>query len=192
MDVHSRSCNFLLTYPTPGKSSWQGIGLLHYQCSPVVSSQFHLLWRWACVGWGWYTCPMYDGYLYTRECQPLMQQEEVSFGEGCVTFHVGLSLHKRECLLQPDAPPPMVSSSHLSLIFLFPLEASAFTSTRSPVFKFMAPIFLTYYHFCQHASAVNWACTSHRVILNLSQMEATYLSNAWQRPLSWEPQCCQQ
>ena len=29
-----------------------------------------------------------------------------------------------------------VSSSHLSLMFLFPLKASAFTSTRSPGFKF--------------------------------------------------------
>ena len=35
-----------------------------------------------------------------------------------------------------------VSFSHLSLIFLFPLKASAFTSTRSPGFKFTAPIFL--------------------------------------------------
>ena len=36
-----------------------------------------------------------------------------------------------------------VSSSHLSLIFLFPFQASAFTSTRSPGFKFTAPIFLS-------------------------------------------------
>ena len=35
-----------------------------------------------------------------------------------------------------------VSSSHLSLIFLFPFQASTFTSTRSPGFKFVAPIFL--------------------------------------------------
>ena len=35
-----------------------------------------------------------------------------------------------------------VSSSHLSLIFLFPFQVSAFTSTRLPGFKFMAPIFL--------------------------------------------------
>ena len=36
-----------------------------------------------------------------------------------------------------------VSSSHLSLIFLFPFQASTFTSTRSPGFKFTAPIFLS-------------------------------------------------
>ena len=36
-----------------------------------------------------------------------------------------------------------VSSSHLSLIFLFPFLASVFTSTRSPGFKFTVPIFLS-------------------------------------------------
>ena len=48
-----------------------------------------------------------------------------------------------------------VCSSLLSLIFLFPLEPSAFTSTRLPGFRFMVPIFLSLYHFCWHASAVN-------------------------------------
>ena len=50
------------------------------------------------MGWGWYTCPMNDSCPYTRECQPLMQQEEVGFSEGRVTFHVGLLFHKRGCL----------------------------------------------------------------------------------------------
>ena len=36
-----------------------------------------------------------------------------------------------------------VSSSHLSLIFLFPFQVSAFTSTRLPGFKFNVPIFLS-------------------------------------------------
>ena len=58
------------------------------------------------MGWGWYTCPMYDGCLYTRECQPLMQQEEASFGGGLVTVCVGLSLHRRGCQLQFGVPPP--------------------------------------------------------------------------------------
>ena len=34
-----------------------------------------------------------------------------------------------------------VSSSHLSLIFLFPFQASAFTNTRLPGFKFTVPTF---------------------------------------------------
>ena len=46
---------------------------------------------------------------------------------------------------------------------------------RSPGFKFTAPIFLSY-HFCWHASATDWACTSHRAVLNVSCMEATYTS----------------
>ena len=93
------------------------------------------------MGWGWYTCPMHDGSLYTRECQPLMQLEEVSFGGGCMTFCIGPSLLKRGCLLQSDATTSHVSSSHLSLISIFPLKASAFTTTRSPGFRFTAPIF---------------------------------------------------
>ena len=47
------------------------------------------------MGWDWYTCPMYDGCPYTRECQTLMQQEEASFGGGLVTVHVGSSLCRR-------------------------------------------------------------------------------------------------
>ena len=80
-----------------------------------------------------------------------------------------------------------VSSSHLSLIFLFPFQASTFTSTRSPGFKFTAPIFLLYYHFCQHASVVDWACASHRALLNLSLTEAMLCTHphSWHRPLSW-------
>ena len=58
------------------------------------------------MGWGWYTCPMHDGCLYIRECQPLMQREEVNFGAELMTYHFGLSLHKRRHLLQSDAPPP--------------------------------------------------------------------------------------
>ena len=69
-----------------------------------------------------------------------------------------------------------VSSSHLSLIFLFPFQASAFTSTRLPGFKFTVPIFLLYYCFCLHASAIDWACASCRAVLNLSHTEATYTS----------------
>ena len=90
--------------------------------------------------------------------------------------HVGSSLCREGTSAMTCCMTSQVSSSHLSLIFLFPFQASAFTSTRSPGFKFTAPIFLSYYHFCWHASAVDWACTSHRVLLNLSLTEATYTS----------------
>ena len=56
------------------------------------------------MGWGWYTCPMYDGCPYTREHQSLMQQE-VNFSGRLMTFCVGLSLHMRGHQLQFDAPP---------------------------------------------------------------------------------------
>ena len=59
------------------------------------------------MGWGWYTSPMHDRCIYTRECQPLTQQEEASFSVGHVTFPVGLSLHKRGYWSQSDAPPPV-------------------------------------------------------------------------------------
>ena len=41
-----------------------------------------------------------------RECQSLMQWEEVGFSGGLMTFHVGSSLDKRGHLLQFDTLPP--------------------------------------------------------------------------------------
>ena len=61
-------------------------------------------------------------------------------------------------------------SSHLSLIFLFPLKPSALTRMRSPGFKPMAPFFQSWYHFCLWASAIDWACVSWRVALNCSDI----------------------
>ena len=49
------------------------------------------------MGWDWYTCPVYDSCPYTREHQPLTQQEEAGFGGGLMTIHVGSSLHRRVC-----------------------------------------------------------------------------------------------
>ena len=56
-----------------------------------------------------------------------------------MTIHVGLPLCKRGCQLLFDASPPKVSTSHLSLIFLFPFQASALTNMRLPGFKFTVP-----------------------------------------------------
>ena len=58
------------------------------------------------MGWDWYTCPVYDGCPYTRECQPLMQQEEASFSGGLMTIRVGSSLRKRECQPRFAMTPP--------------------------------------------------------------------------------------
>ena len=58
------------------------------------------------MGWGWYTCPVYDSFPYTRKCQPPIQQEEASFGGGLVTICVGSSLHRRVHQTQFVVPPP--------------------------------------------------------------------------------------
>ena len=72
-----------------------------------------------CMGWDWYTCPMYDSCPYTRECQYLMQWE-VSFGGELVTIHVGSSLRKRGCQPQFDTPPPKYLLPTYPWSFSFP------------------------------------------------------------------------
>ena len=78
-----------------------------------------------------------------------------------------------------------VSSSHLSLIFLFPFQASTFTSTRLPGFKFTVHLF-----FCRSTIFVGMplqliglvppaGCSS----ISLSQKLHT-CPHSWQRPLS--------
>ena len=94
-------------WSTPGKSCWLGIGWLPNHYSLVASSYFHFPWKLACMGWGWYICPVYDRHLYTRQCQPLMWWEEASFSGGYMTVLIGPSLHRRGCLLQSDTPPHM-------------------------------------------------------------------------------------
>ena len=96
------------------------------------------------MGWSWFTCPMYDGCPYTREHQSLTCNEKKPVsGGGLMTFHAASSLCRRGHLLQFHAPPPKSLLPTYPLIFLFPFQASAFTSTRSPGFKFTAPIFLS-------------------------------------------------
>ena len=92
------------------------------------------------MGWDWYTCPVYDSCPYQRKHQPMMCQEEASFSGGLVTICVASSLCRNSTSALICCDTSQVSSSHLSLIFLFPFQASTFTSTRSPGFKFMVPI----------------------------------------------------
>ena len=104
----------------PQKSCWLGIGWPPCHCTLVASSYLHFLWRWACMGWGWYISPMHDGCLYTREHQPLTWQEEASFGGGCMTIHIGPSLHRMVHLLQSDELPHMSPLPTYPLSFSFP------------------------------------------------------------------------
>ena len=104
VDVHSRSPNFPFFHPRVGLLVGHWVTALPLSScdvlflSPLAEVVLH--------GWDWYTCPVYDGCPYTRECQPLMWWEEVSFSGGCMTFHVGSSFCKRGHLLWSDAPPP--------------------------------------------------------------------------------------
>ena len=121
---------------------------------------------------------MYDGCPYTRESDAMRRSQ---FRWRTLTIHVGSSLRRR-AELQFVIPPSQVSS-HLSLIFLFPFQASAFTSTRSPGFRFTVPIFLLQTAFVRCASVVDWACTSPQGAppIGLSQMlhkVSTFLAEA--------------
>ena len=130
----------------------------------------------SCMGWGWYTCSMYDGCPYTRECQPLMWWEEVSFGGALVTFHVGLPLHKRGCPSWSDAPPPR------SLLPTYPWSSSfPYKHLPSLVWghQVSSSLCLSFCYstiFVGMLLAIDWACASHRVVLNLSCIETTYSS----------------
>ena len=75
------SCGIISVSP-PVEVGLHGVGLVHLS---------HASWM-----------PIHKG-----QHQPLMQWEEVSFSGGCMTFCIGLSLHKRGCLLWSDAPPPI-------------------------------------------------------------------------------------
>ena len=94
-------------WSTPGKSCWLGVGWPPNHYSLVASSYLYFPWKLACMWWGWYTYPMHGRCPYTRECQPLTWWEEASFGGGCMTVHIGLSLCRRGCLSWSDAPPHM-------------------------------------------------------------------------------------
>ena len=120
---------------------------------------------------------MHDRHLYIRECQPLMQWEEVSFGEGLVTYCSCSSLHKRGHLSWSDTPPPNCPLPIYPWSFSFPWKHLPSLVPGLSGFKFTAPIFLSLYHFCQcMPPLIDWACASHRAVLNLSQMVATYSS----------------
>ena len=105
VDVHGRSCNFLLIHPREVLLAGHWVTTLPLlSCGIIIISLplevslhgvglVHMSHAWQ----------MHD----TRECQPLTQWEQVSFGGGYVTFCIGPSLHKRGCLSWSDVPPHM-------------------------------------------------------------------------------------
>ena len=75
VDIHGRSDNFPIIHPREVLlAEWLGDHPDH--CSLVASSYLHFPWKWACMGWGWYICPMHDRHLYTRECNNLWCDEK--------------------------------------------------------------------------------------------------------------------
>ena len=124
VDIHGRSYNFpffhpretllvgcwvttlpffscgILSFPPPVEVVLHGVGLVHLS---------HVWWL-----------PMHKGTPISD-----MQWEEVSFGGGLMTIHVGSSLCKRGCQPWFDAPPPK------SLLPTYPW-ASSFPSRHLP------------------------------------------------------------
>ena len=142
------------------------------------------------MGWDWYTCSVYDGFPYTREHQPLMWWE-VSFSGGLVTFRVGLSLHKRGHRSWFDAPPPR------SLLPTYPWSLS-FPSRHPPSLvpgcQVSSSLCLS---FCHSTISVCMLLPSIGLVPPIGQSSIYPIwkwhtcPHAWQRPLSWEPCCCQ-
>ena len=104
VDVHNRSYNFLFFHPREALLVGHWVTALPLFSCGILS--FPPPTEVVLHGVGLYTCLVYDNCPYTRKCQSLMQQEEVSFGEGLVTIHIGSSLCKRGRQPQFDAPPP--------------------------------------------------------------------------------------
>ena len=143
------------------------------------------------MGWDWYTCSVYDGCPYTRECQPLMQREEAGFGGGLMTIRVGSSLCRRA--RQPRFDVTLPKSLHLT----DPLSSS-FPSRHLPSLVPGCQVSNSrHLLFCHSTVFVGMhlqligpvpplGCSS----IGLSQMLCSY-PLSWWRPLLLGPHCCQ-
>ena len=125
------------------------------------------------------------------ECQSLMQWEEVSFGGGLMTFHVGSSLHKRGHQPWFDPPPPK------SLLPTYPWSSSS-PSSHPPS---LVPI-----HQASSSLHLSLCCSTVSVCVLLPLIglappigqssiypiqKLCTSPHTWQRPLLWGPHCCQ-
>ena len=103
VDVHERSCSFPLIHPREVLLAWCWVITRPPSSTGVVSLSLPL--GVGLNGWGWYICSVPDRHPHIREHQLLMQWGGVSCDVGCVTIHIGLSLHMRGCPLWSDTPP---------------------------------------------------------------------------------------
>ena len=139
VDIHGKSHNLPLIHPREVLLAWCWVITRPLCTCGVFSLSLPLGVGWTGVGlvhqsYAWQTpthkgMPVSDAMrrsqLWWRMCDYLhwsvTSQEGMSVMIWCTTSHV--------------------SSSHLSLIFLFPLKVSAFPKTRLPGFSSMVPIF---------------------------------------------------
>ena len=190
VDVHGISHNFLFFHPREALLvGCQVTTLPIFSCgifssSPPLEVVLH--------GWGWYTCPVYDGCPYTRECQSLTWWEEVSFSGGLMTIQVSSSLHKRGHQLQFYAPPPK------SLLPTYPWSSSfpsRYPPSLVPGHQVSSSLCLFFCHITISVGMLPWligpALPAECSSIYPSQKLNT-CPNSWQRPLSWGPHCCQQ
>ena len=191
VDVHDPSCNFPFIHPRetllvgcwvttlpslscgvlfpspPKEVVLHGVGLVHLS---------HVWWL-----------PIHKG-MPTSD----MQREEASFSGGLLTIHVGSSLHRRAHQLQFVMTPPKSLHPTWSLIFLFPFQASAFTSTEVARFQIHSAYFSVVVPFLL-------ACLCSWLGLHLPQGTPQLVSHRsyigihfpGRGPLSWGPHCCQ-
>ena len=185
VDVHGRSHNFPLIHPRGVWLDWHwlltrplsthgvillslplgvastGVGLVHWSCAWQTPTHKGTISD-VMRSWFW-------GRMHDCPCWSITSLEGTSVTIRSTTLHV--------------------SSSHLSLIFLFPLKASAFTKTGSPGFRSMVPTF-------SHStiSVVGLLPLTGPELPggqpSISHGHLTHICpHAWQKHLSWGPPC---
>ena len=103
VDVHRKSCSFLLIHPREVFLAWCWVIARPLSSCGIVSLSLPLGVGLAVVGW--YIHPLLGRHPHIRECQLLMQWGGTSYNIGHVNACACLSLHMRGHLLWSDAQP---------------------------------------------------------------------------------------
>ena len=137
--IHGRSHSFMLIHPREDFLAWCWVIARPLSSHGVFSLSLPLGVGFTGVGLvhlshAWWTC--------THKGAPVsdVMRRSQLWCRTCDCPHWSYTLYKGTSVMI-WCTTSWGSSSHQSLIFLFPWKASAFTKTRSPGFRFMAPIF---------------------------------------------------
>ena len=130
--------------------------------------------------------------LHTCPFQGLQPNQFASFCGGLMTIHVGSSLCRRGTSAMICHTTSQVSSSHLSLIFLFPFQA---LPSLVPGCQVSNSLCLFFCHSNVSVGMLPWwigpvpptGCSS---IYHSQKLHSH--PHSWWRPLLWGPHCCQQ